>query len=259
MAKGGAVDIEITSTTNNLVKETTKLAQKKYRNESKLFLLEGQKAVEEAFALNINFENVFILKEKAEKYSQFPKKILTNEAVLKKISTTQTPPEIIATAKQIEFSKKDISSKNKIILLENIKDSGNLGTIFRTATALGVEAIILSGETADIYNPKTIRSAVGNIFKIPFITIKDINEAKKLLPNHKFYATVVPQKNTTNITQLSLPSKAVIMFGSEASGLSNNAITISDKKITIPISKNVESLNLSTAVTICIWELFKNA
>ena len=252
MAKGGAVDIEITSTTNNLVKETAKLAQKKYRNESKLFLLEGQKAVEEAFALNINFENVFILKEKAEKYSQFPKKILTNEAVLKKISTTQTPPEIIATAKQIEFSKKDISSKN-------IKDSGNLGTIFRTATALGVEAIILSGETADIYNPKTIRSAVGNIFKIPFITIKDINEAKKLLPNHKFYATVVPQKNTTNITQLSLPSKAVIMFGSEASGLSNNARTISDEKITIPISKNVESLNLSTAVTICIWELFKNA
>ena len=74
MAKGGAVDIEITSTTNNLVKETAKLAQKKYRNESKLFLLEGQKAVEEAFALNINFENVFILKEKAEKYSQFPKK-----------------------------------------------------------------------------------------------------------------------------------------------------------------------------------------
>ena len=66
MAKGGAVDIEITSTTNNLVKETAKLAQKKYRNESKLFLLEGQKAVEEAFALNINFENVFILKEKAE-------------------------------------------------------------------------------------------------------------------------------------------------------------------------------------------------
>ncbi len=251
--------IEINSTTNNLVKETAKLAQKKYRNETKLFLLEGQKAVEEAFSLGLEFENIFVLKEKAAKYSQFNQKILTNEAVLKKISTTETAPEIVATAKQIAFSQKDIISKSKIVLLENIKDSGNLGTILRTCTALGVEAIILAGDTVDIYNPKTIRAAVGNLFKIPFLSVKSATETKKILPEHKFYATVVANAEAKNIIELKLPQKAVIMFGSEADGLSSDAIEICDVKITIPMSKTVESLNLSTAATICIWELFKNA
>lgn len=250
---------EITSTTNNLIKETAKLAQKKYRNETKMFLIEGQKAVEEAFLLGIEFENVFVLKEKAEKYSRIKNKILTNEAVLKKISTTETAPEILATAKQIEFSKNDIAEKNKIVLLENIKDSGNLGTILRTCTALGVEAVILAGETVDIYNPKTVRSAVGNMFKIPFLCLKSAAAAREILPKHEFWGTVIPQNGSQSIIGLELSSKAVLMFGSEADGLSGEAVKICDKKITIPMSKTVESLNLSTAVTICIWELFKNA
>ena len=249
--------MEITSTTNNLVKEAAKLAQKKYRNETKMFLIEGQKAVEEAAMLNIDFENIFVLKEKADKYKHFKNILLTNEAVLKKISTTETAPEIIAVAKQIKFTNKEILNKNKLILLEGIKDSGNLGTIFRTCTALGAEGIILVGDTVDVYNPKTIRSAVGNLFKIPFITIKDIKEIKNMFSEHELLATVVPQKDTYNITGLKLAEKSIIMFGSEATGLSSNAIEIADKKITIPISNKVESLNLSTAVTICVWELFK--
>jgi len=250
--------MEITSTTNNLVKETAKLSQKKYRTQTKLFLIEGQKAVEEAFALHIQFENVFVLKEKATKYSQFKNAVFVNNAVMKKITTTETEPEIIAVAKQLNFSEKEISQKNKIILLENIKDNGNLGTIVRTCTALGIDAIMLVGDTADIYNPKTVRSAVGNLFKIPFISIKSVNEAKNLLKEHKFLATVVPQAGAENITNTKLPQKAVIMFGSEADGLTAEAVKIADKKITIPISKKVESLNLSTAVTICVWELMKN-
>lgn len=249
--------MEIISTTNNLVKETAKLANKKYRNETGLFLIEGQKAVEEAFELGIKFEQVFIKKEKAEKFKKFANPILTNEAVLKKISTTETAPEIIAIAKQISFSIKDIITKKRIVLLENIKDSGNLGTIVRTCTAMGVDAIVLCGETVDVYNPKTVRSAVGNLFKIPFINIKSITELKNKLTNHEFFATVVPQKDSISVIDLKLPQNAVIMFGSEANGLSKEAIELADKKITIPMSTSVESLNLSTAVTICIWELMK--
>lgn len=250
--------MEITSTTNNLVKETAKLTNKKYRSEKKLFIIEGQKAVEEAFSLGLKFVHTFILKEKSEKYSHLPNVILTNEAVLKKISTTDTPPEIIAVARQINFSNQDILGKNKIILLENIKDNGNLGTIFRTCTALGIDAVILVGETTDVYNPKTVRSAVGNLFKIPFINLKTVNEAKNLLQTHNFFATVVPQSDTNYITDIKLPLKSVLMFGSEANGLSEDAIKIADKKLTIPINSEVESLNLSTAVTISVWELMKN-
>ena len=258
MANKGNI-MEITSTTNNLIKEVSKLAQKKHRNESKLFLIEGAKAVEEAFALGIVFEYIFILKEKSKKYPQFKNAILTNEAVLKKISTTETPPEIVACAKQLSFTPNDIEKKDKIVLLENIKDSGNLGTIIRTCCGLGINAIILAGETVDIYNPKTVRSAVGNLFKIPFLSLKNTTDAKKLLPNHKFYATVVPQTNAKNIIGLKPYDKTVIMFGSEAVGLSQQALEIADFKITIPINKNVESLNLSSAASICIWEMMKNA
>ena len=95
--------MEITSTTNNLVKEVAKLAQKKYRNETKLFLIEGQKAVEEAYSLGVVFEHVFVLREKIQKYAQFKNIILTNEVVLKKISTTETAPEIVAVAKQKDY------------------------------------------------------------------------------------------------------------------------------------------------------------
>ncbi len=252
------IENEITATSNSLVKETAKLAQKKYRTETGLFLVEGQKSVEEAFLQpEIEFINIFVLKEKAHKYPQIGNKIITNEAVLKKISTTQTAPEIVAVARQIKFKPEDIQSKNKIILLENIKDSGNLGTIIRTCCALDVEAIILAGETVDIYNPKTIRSAVGNMFKIPFLEVQSVEDAKKILPQHKFYATVVPQNGTKSIKDIKINEKSVILFGSEAFGLSENAIRICDENITIPISQNVESLNLSTAVTICVWELFK--
>ncbi len=104
---------------------------------------------------------------------------------MKNFSTTETAPEIVAVAKQIEFDLKAISSKNKLVLLENIKDSGNLGTIFRTCTALGVDGIILAGDTVDVYNPQTVRSAVGNLFKIPFLSIKNIEEINHFFPKHE--------------------------------------------------------------------------
>ncbi len=250
---------EITSTTNNLVKETAKLAQKKYRTETKLFLVEGQKAIEEALALGVEPEYIFILKEKIQKFSclnKYSEKIIcANEAVLKKISTTDTAPEIVAIAHQIAYKTEDLKEKNKIVLLENIKDSGNLGTILRTCAAFGADAVVLAGDAVDIYNPKTVRSAVGNIFKIPFFYLKNIKELKEILKNHEFSATLVEGNNLVKITEIKLPEKAVIMFGSEADGLTDDAVSVADKKITIPIAKNVESLNLSTAVTICLWEL----
>ena len=107
--------MEITSTTNNLVKETAKLAQKKFRTETGLFLIEGQKAVTEAEKLGVKLEKIFILKDKTAKYTKYSDAIYVNEAVMKKIATTETAPEIIATAKQLIFSEKDLIKKSKIV------------------------------------------------------------------------------------------------------------------------------------------------
>ena len=135
----------ITSTTNETVKETVKLQQKKYRKD--LFLLEGLKVIEEAILSGIEIDKIFINQNCDEYIKKFEKYhlISTTDAVLKKISTTESAPEIIAIAKQKKYDIKDLKNAQKVILLENIKDAGNLGTIIRTSIALNFEGVILYG------------------------------------------------------------------------------------------------------------------
>lgn len=250
-------NIEITSVNNESVKEVTKLQQKKYRDEEKKFLLEGFKAVEEAFNSGIKIEQVFINKNCAEKLKFFGNKyegecILTNEAVLKKISTTDSAPEIVAIAKQKIFTLEDLKSAKKVVLLENIKDLGNLGTILRTAKAFSQDAVILYGDTVDLYNPKCVRSAVGNLWKLPVVQVKDFGTLKKTFINFERVATLPCSIDTINLKDFKVTSPYLIMFGSEAEGLSQDLIDFSTQKITIEMNKEVESLNLSVSVGIVL-------
>ena len=171
--------MEITSVNNELVKETVKLQQKKYRRGK--FLLEGYKAIKEAFDCGIKLEKIFVNKNKISEYD-FAKDIIieTNEAVLKKLGTTESAPEAIAVGFQKVYDKNILKTVKKVLLLENIKDLGNLGTIIRSSVAFGAEAIVLFGESVDIYNPKSVRASVGNLWKIPIIHIKDLDELKEI-------------------------------------------------------------------------------
>lgn len=247
---------EITSVNNEIVKQTAKLQQKKYRDETKLFLIEGFKPIEEAYLANLDIEKVFVDREKAAKYDFLKNKIiLTNESVLKKISTTDSAPEAVAVAKQKTFSVKDIKDAKKVVLLENIKDSGNLGTILRTAKAFSYDAVVLFGDTVDLYNPKCVRSAVGNLWKIPVVQIKDFQTLKSEFENFEKVATLPRAKDTIKLKEFKAKSPYLIMFGSEADGLSEELIDFSTKKITIEMNKDVESLNLSVSVGIVLHEL----
>lgn len=245
--------MEITSVNNELVKETVKLQQKKYRDEDKKFLLEGFKAIEEAFKSGIEIEQVFVEKEREGKYSflKLPL-ILTNEAVLKKISTTDSAPEAVAIAKQKMFTLDDIKSAKKVVLLEDIKDLGNLGTILRTAKAFSQDAIILFGETVDLYNPKCVRSAVGNLWKLPVVQVKDFSTLKSAFEKFERVATLPRSQDTINLKGFSAKSPYLIMFGSEAEGLSKELINFSTQKLTIETNSEVESLNLSVSVGIIL-------
>lgn len=245
--------MEVTSVNNELVKETVKFQQKKYRDAEKKFLLEGFKAIEEAFKSGIQIEQIFVEKEKAPKYSFLQDKlILTTEAVLKKISTTDSPPEAVAIAKQKIFTLEDIKNAQKVILLENIKDLGNLGTILRTANAFSQDAIVLFGDTVDLYNPKCVRSAVGNLWKIPVVQIKDFSTLENIFASFEKVATLPRSKDTTNLKEFIAKSPYLIMFGSEAEGLSPKLIDFSTQKVTIEMNSEVESLNLSISVGIIL-------
>lgn len=248
--------MKITSLNNDLIKETAKLLQKKYRDESGLFLIEGAKGVKEAQEFNIPLEKIFWS-------GKFPDYILdksllieVSDAVLGKISDAKTPPPIVAIAKQPNFKFEDLNSMNKVVLLEDIKDSGNLGTIIRTSVAFGVDAIILYGETVDLYNPKTVRSTVGNLWKTKIYSIKDFDILQKYFKNFERIATLPKSDDTQYLGSYQINKPALIMFGSESSGLSENLKSFAVQNITIEMKKDVESLNLAISAGIILYKLF---
>ncbi len=248
--------MEITSVNNELVKETAKLQQKKYRNQEKKFLLEGFKAIKEAFDFGIKLEHIFVLQENVERYS-FAKDIVisTNENVLKKISTTDNAPDAVAVGYQKEFDFSVLDTAQKVILLENIKDVGNLGTILRSAAAFCADGVILYGEdTVDFYNPKCVRASVGNLWKTPVFYMRNIDELKKYFNGFVRIATLPRTNNYLKTFNVEEP--VLLMFGSEADGLSDELIAYSTNSVKIEMSEKVESLNLGVSCAITMYKLF---
>lgn len=247
--------MEITSVNNEIVKNTAKLQQKKYRNSEKKFLLEGYKAIKEAFDSGIIIEKIFVNKNKIQEYN-FAKNILieTTEPVLKKLSTTETAPESVAVGIQKIYDFDVLKKAKKVVLLEEIKDLGNLGTILRTAVAFQAEAIVLYGDSTDIYNPKCVRASVGNLWKIPIFQIKDFNLLEQIFGKFQRIATLPRSKNFLKNFDIKFP--ALIMFGSEAAGLSDELIKFSTDSVKIEMAETVESLNLAVSVSIILYELF---
>ena len=245
--------MEITSVNNDLVKETVKLQQKKYRTEK--FLLEGYKAIEEAYNAGLKFDYAFVLKEKADNYKFLGSKIIeTTEPVLKKISTTDSAPDAVGVAYKKEWNKSDLSGAQKIVLLEDIKDLGNLGTILRTSVAFGADAVVLYGESVDLYNPKCVRSSVGNLWKIPVFEIKDVEELKKYFKDYSRIATLPRTNNYLKDFKVKFP--CVVMFGSEANGLSKELQEFATDTVKIEMEDTVESLNLSVSCAVVLYKLF---
>ncbi len=244
--------MEITSVNNNLVKEAVKLQQKKTRDTEKKFLLEGYKAIEEGHAFGFEFEHIFVLKEKVQRYSFAKDKIIeTTQAVLKKISTTDTPPEAVGIAHQKNFNPSILKTAQKVLLLENIKDVGNLGTILRSATAFNVDAVILYGNCTDIYNPKCVRASVGNLCKTPVFNMACLNDLKKHFDNFERIATLPRSSNLLKSFKAKHP--LLLMFGSEADGLSEELINYSTNSVKIEMKPDVESLNLSISCGIILY------
>ncbi len=238
--------MKITSVNNELVKETAKLLQKKYRKD--LFLLEGSKCIEEAVNSGLEIVHLFV-EEGEDLFKDFENKIETTEAVLSKISSTETPPKAVAVAKKIKREWSHLYKK--VILLEGIKDAGNLGTILRSACAFNIDAVVLYGDTVDLYNPKCVRSTVGNLWKIPVFEMNDLS----VFENYERVATLPKSNNTIWLKDYIPQEKVLIMFGSEASGLSEELKNFATNNVTIEMSDKVESLNLSISAGIFMYKI----
>ena len=247
---------KITSKDNEKIKYVAKLIlNKKFRETEKKFVVEGFKAVYEACCFGLKLREVFVHHSFLEKFEFLDENKLTlfDDNILKKISTTESFSKCVAVFDMLDYSLNDLKTKNTIVLLENIKDGGNLGTIIRSANAFGVDGIVLYGDTIDLYNPKVIRSSVGNFLKIPIVKVNDIEAIKTTFKLHTFYATKVD--TDVDLKTIKFEEKKVIMFGSEAEGLSNKLFDLADNFFTIKMQNRVESLNLSVAASIVFYSL----
>ncbi|MBR1424980.1 RNA methyltransferase [bacterium] len=247
--------MEITSVNNEYVKECCKLQQKKYRTQTGKFLLEGYKTIKEAFDFGIKIEKIFVDKKNISDY-YFVKNVIieTNESVLKKLSTTESAPSAVGIGQQIKYDKNVLKNAKKIVLLEDIKDLGNLGTIIRSSLAFKADGIILYGDSVDIYNPKCVRAAVGNLWKLPIIHINNFAELKENFSNFKRIATLPRTDNM--LKNFSIKEPCIVMFGSEANGLSDELVNFATDTVKIEMTENVESLNLASSVSVILYTLF---
>ena len=227
--------IEITSLQNELIKSTVKLQDTKNRKKSGLIFVDGDKTLLGLINDGVEFEYLF----------------------LKKLSTVKTPNTIMGVIKEPKINKEDFINLKRIALIENIKDAGNLGTIIRSAAAFSIEGIILFDDCVDLYNTKVIRSAAQNIFKLPILRTNDIEFIKKLKKNHELISTVV--KDGQDLTKYGFKKPFILALGSEADGLSDKIINISDKKLTLFMDNSVESINLGVCASIAFFQIKVNS
>lgn len=143
------------------------------------------------------------------------------------------------------------------ILLENLQDPGNLGTIFRTGEASGVDGIIMSGQTADIYNPKTIRSTMGSVYRVPFLYMDDIRGAIRTLQEHGVSVYAAHLKADKYYDAYDYRGSSAFLIGNEGNGLSEEAAGCADAYLKIPMKGNVESLNAAVASSILLYEAYR--
>lgn len=235
---------------NNKIKEIQKLHQKKYRDEKSLFIVEGQKALEELILSNVEIVSVYSTN------ANIKGSILISEADMKKISTTASVCEVLAIAKKKCSKIEEIKNIKNILLLDSISDPGNLGTIIRSAAAFNVGAIILFGNCVELYSPKVVRSCTGNFFKVPIVLVKTVDELIENFKSHVKIATSLSKENNISVKECSKLGNYIVMFGSEASGLCDELTKIADKNIKLEMSNDVESLNLSVSASIILYELF---
>ena len=237
-----------TSTDNLKIKNIKKLYTKKYRDESNLFIVEGEHLVEEA-AKNNMLEEVLILDGYDYEYTN---KNYVSLNVMKYISELDSAPSIIGICKKI--SEKELG--NKILVLDDIQDPGNLGTIIRSSVAFNVDTIVLSKNSVDMYNSKVIRATQGMIFNINIIE-RDLDIFMDELKNdgYKLYGTRVD--NGKNVKEVEKNIKTCIIMGNEGKGVRKSILDMCDEYIYIDMNTSCESLNVAVATSIILYELDK--
>lgn len=248
------------------VRAVAKLSKRAARQETGLFLLEGPQAAREALAwASESVLELYATPSALEKHSDVRDAAVdagvdlqyTTEAVLDAMADTVTPQGIVAVARQSPTALKDILAGEPTLLAicEEVRDPGNLGTIIRAADAAGADAVILTGRTVDLYNPKVVRSTTGSLFHLPVAVDLDLADVVERVHDAGLRVVAADVGGEDFVASRGLLGEPTAwLFGNEARGLDESALAHADLSLRLPIYGRAESLNLATAASVCLYE-----
>lgn len=241
----------ISSKENSLLKKLKKLNSKKYRDEFNLFLVEGTKLVEYI----TDIEYIIIKEDKKDFFIDYLSKencYILSDNLFNEISSQNNSQGIIFALKYLN-NKIDLET-DELVILDNVQDPGNLGTLIRLVDAVGLKNIILTKGSCDIYNEKVVRSTMGSLFNVN-VSYFSLLELSELLINKKFNVLVTAlAEDSISYDKMNIKEKNAIIFGNEGHGVSEKLISMADEKLIIPIYGKAESLNVGIAAGVFLYK-----
>lgn len=255
----------ITSKDNEQIKQIRKLKDKKYRDEMGLYVVEGIKTVNEAIEEGANIQ-IVVISDDSNEQDELKQKMLysvskfdiiyVNEPVFESISHVMHPQGILAVIKKKETNAEINYNEKLIVVLDDIQDPGNLGTIIRTVDSCGLSQIIVSKDTADAYSPKVVRSTMSGIFRVNVIEVENLVETLEEIKKHGYKVAATSLDTSKTIYDIDY-NKTAIIIGNEANGVSKEVLSKADVKVKIPMQGKTESLNAAVATGIVLYEAMR--
>jgi RNA methyltransferase, TrmH family len=250
----------LTSLQNPLVKQIRKLHRSKERREQHLFLLEGSHLIAEACVLQVPLQVLCCTPDWQQQYAKLYNQALhrsqrveiVSPDVLKSMATTVEPDGVLAIAPRQH--QKPIVLRDFGLVLETIQDPGNLGTMIRTAAAVGVEGLLLSPNCVDLDNPKVLRASAGQWFRLPMAIATDLPSELQNYRDQGIQIIATLPTATQTLWDVDFTQPSLIVMGNEGAGLSPKVAAIADVQVQIPLAPGVESLNVAIAAALILYE-----
>lgn len=257
----GIVMIKVSSTSNDRYKYVKSLLKKKARMLNKEYTVEGIKSVKDAIAANQNISLIAVSESFYEdtcfSYPEDIELIVVSDAIFESLCDTQTPQGIIAVIKMCADNDFCLTDDSICVYCDDVRDPGNIGTIIRTAEAAGFDSVMLSPECVDVYSPKVVRASMGSYFNIDIITDVTKEKLKEFKTMGARLIGGALRENTYDYRDIDYSSPAIIVVGNEANGISEPVLDMCTC-VKIPIYGKAESLNVSVAAGILMYEAVRN-
>ena len=255
----------ITSTGNQKVKEIIQLQKKsRARNQAGIFLVEGLRMIQEVpkdrlekLYVSEGFYQKYRAELEAEGFTERTGIELVSDHVFAAMSDTKTPQGVLGIVRRAEYTAETLMGQAApfLMVLDNLQDPGNLGTIFRTAEAAGVTGIVMSRDCVDIYNPKTIRSTMGSVYRMPFCYAENLEEAIEKIKQAGIHTYAAHLLGKNDYDQEDYRTSCAFFIGNEGNGLREEIAQAAQTYVKIPMSGQVESLNAAIAASVLMFEV----